>query len=61
MKIFLLVSMNLENCIAEEFIEGTMINLFFDHENQEWEIASKSAIGAKNNFFVSDNNINKTF
>ncbi len=50
-----------ENCIAEEFIEGTMINLFFDHENQEWEIASKSAIGAKNNFFVSDNNINKTF
>ena len=50
-----------ENCIAEEFIEGTMINLFFDYENQEWEIASKSAIGAKNNFFVSDNNINKTF
>jgi hypothetical protein len=49
------------NCIAEEFIEGTMINLFFDHENQEWEIASKSAIGAKNNFFVSDNNVNKTF
>ena len=32
-------------CIAEEFIEGTMINLFFDVSKNDWEISTKNSIG----------------
>ena len=32
-------------CWAEEFVEGTMINLFFDKDINKWEIATKSSIG----------------
>ena len=39
------------DCIAEELIEGTMINLFYDTDIQKWEIASKSTIGANITFF----------
>jgi len=35
-------------CIAEEFIEGTMINLFYDNK---WEIASKSTVGGNVTYF----------
>jgi hypothetical protein len=37
------------SCIAEEYVEGTMINLFYD--NGEWEIATRSSVGAKISFF----------
>lgn len=40
-----------EECIAEEYVEGTMINLFFDSDQDKWEIATRSSIGAKNTFF----------
>jgi len=43
-------------CDAEEFIEGTMINCFYDHQNEKWEIATRSNIGANCRF-----NSNKTF
>lgn len=35
--------------IVEEFIEGTMVNVFW--ADQKWNISTKSNIGAKNKFF----------
>ena len=37
-------------CIAEEFVEGTMINLFYDTDMAKWEIASKSTVGCSVTF-----------
>ena len=34
----------MDECRAEEYVEGTMINLFYD--DNEWEIASRSSVGA---------------
>ena len=45
-------------CYAEEIVDGTMINLFYDNETNKWEIATKSSFGANNNFFI--NTINNT-
>jgi hypothetical protein len=39
-------------CISEEFIEGTMINMFYS--NNEWEIATKSSVGGKTYYFQQD-------
>lgn len=44
-------------CVAEEYVEGTMINLFYDIEQQDWEIATKTTVGGKVNYF----NTNKMF
>ena len=38
-------------CFAEEFIEGTMINLFFDKDIDKWEIATKSSVGGNLTYF----------
>ena len=38
-------------CIAEEFIEGTMINLFYDSSINKWEISTKSSVGGNIKFF----------
>ena len=45
------------DCYAEEFIDGTMINLFWDETISDWNIATKNCIGGKNHFY----NKNKTF
>ena len=37
------------NILAEEFIDGTMINLFWGGE--DWEIATRSCVGGKNKFY----------
>lgn len=37
-----------EQCKAEKYIEGTMINMFYDGD---WEIATKSSVGGKIIFF----------
>jgi len=36
---------------AEEFVEGTMINVFYDRLTGSWEISTRSIIGAASNFF----------
>jgi hypothetical protein len=43
-----------DDIIAEEFVEGTMINVFFDPTiglTGGWEISTKSTIGATSSFF----------
>ena len=48
---------NTSDCYAEDFIDGTMINLFYLNDN--WEIATKSSIGGNVNFFMDDYNSSK--
>jgi hypothetical protein len=33
----------------EEYVEGTMVNMFYD--GTDWEVATRSSIGAKTNFY----------
>lgn len=40
-----------EGCHGEEFIEGTMMNVFFDPTTDDWEISTKSTVGGRNTFF----------
>jgi hypothetical protein len=40
-----------ENVVIEEFIEGTMINVFYNDVSHGWEIATKNNIGATNHFY----------
>jgi hypothetical protein len=42
----------LPECIIEEFIDGTMINIFWSEVANEWIINTKSNIGAESHFFV---------
>jgi hypothetical protein len=49
--------------VAEEFVEGTMINVFWDKDigiSGSWEIATRSTIGA-NTYFYNNGRHNKTF
>ena len=46
------------DCIAQEYIEGTMINMFYDQD--EWEIATRSSVGGKVSFFIQTNNKEST-
>jgi len=48
-----------ESLIAEEFIEGTMINVFWDSTVGAWEISTRNTIGAVSSFYKSPNS--KTF
>ena len=41
---------------AEDFIDGTMINLFYDEKACTWEIATRSTVGGNTNFFMNDPN-----
>jgi len=43
----------------EEFVEGSMINLF--HTGEEWQISTRSNIGCNNLYFKGENDYNKTF
>ena len=48
-----------ENVIAEEFVEGTMINVFYDDSIGDWEISTKNTVGATSSFYKTNNT--KTF
>ena len=43
-------------CVIEEYVEGTMINVFWDQtigDEGDWEIATRSSVGAKMAFFTA--------
>ena len=40
--------------ILEEYVEGTMINMFWDSYSQSWEFATKNTIGCKKAFHYID-------
>ena len=40
-----------ENIVVEEFIEGTMINVYYNNISKKWEIATKNNVGATNIFY----------
>ena len=42
---------NLSECWLEDFVDGTMINVFYDNINSSWEIATKSTVGGNIVFF----------
>jgi hypothetical protein len=47
-----------ENIVAEQFVEGTMINVFFDPTNGEsgcWQIATRNTVGANVSFYKNSN------
>jgi hypothetical protein len=46
---------NIVDCQLEYYEEGTMINLFVNPYNNEWEISTRSLIGAKGKFFKEAN------
>ena len=53
---------NTHGVVAEEFLEGTMMNVFWDSSlglNGSWEIATRNTPGATSSFFKSQKN--KTF
>ena len=44
---------NQREIYINEYIDGTMVHLFYDPRIQSWEIASKNAVSG--NYFLSDN------
>jgi len=47
-----------ESCInVEDYVEGTMINLFWNNIDNEWEISTKGTIGGKIIFFKTEDKL----
>ena len=42
---------NIYDVIVEQFIEGTMMNVFWDPEFEVWEFSTKTNIGGNTTFF----------
>jgi hypothetical protein len=43
-----------DDIVVEEFVEGTMINVYFNWVSQIWEIATKNNIGGDNYFYTTN-------
>ena len=50
-----------ENNRVEEYIEGTMINVFYASMDNEWKVATKSTVGGKNSFYMDGMKKQKSF
>jgi hypothetical protein len=42
---------SISSVVADEFIDGTMVNVFYDGETNEWVIATRSIVGANCTFY----------
>jgi hypothetical protein len=42
---------NTDGIVAEQFVEGTMINVFWDNSIGGWEIATRNTVGATSSFY----------
>ena len=51
----------ISECYAEDFIEGTMINVFYVKELNEWKISTKSSIDASVFFYDKNYTFNTMF
>uniref|UniRef100_A0A6C0CII5 T4 RNA ligase 1-like N-terminal domain-containing protein n=1 Tax=viral metagenome TaxID=1070528 RepID=A0A6C0CII5_9ZZZZ len=40
--------------VSEQFIEGTMINMFYEKENDSWQIATRTSVGGVLNFYMEN-------
>jgi len=40
--------------VSEQFVEGTMINMFYESENNSWQIATRTSVGGKLNFYMEN-------
>jgi len=53
-----------DNIIAMEFVEGTMINVFWNSKIGlvgDWEITTRNTVGARSRFYKSNKHRSKTF
>ena len=50
-----------DNIFAEEFVEGTMINVFYDTNYKCWQIATRNTVGADVSFYTSSKTFNQMF
>jgi hypothetical protein len=41
----------ISSVVADEFLDGTMVNVFYDGDTNEWVIATRSIVGAKCTFY----------
>lgn len=48
-------------CYCEEFIEGTMINLFYDNTISNWQISTKSSVGANFSYIIGKKTFSELF
>ena len=48
-----------ENIRVEEFVEGTMINLY--HDKDTWFVSTKNSVGGENNFYINGKQKQKSF
>lgn len=49
--------------VFEEFVEGTMMTVFYDNKNDTWEMATRTVVGGRNQFYkdTSDKQQRMTF